>query len=230
MDYNNQYFFNRNVDEQGYKKYIKEYSNILNINTLPLFTTHFKKLYNYNNYEYYLKYVLSLIKRWILINEFLSYSFLNKLKKIISWYDLDEKLNNVELSYIQELESIIFNKNRNLKNITTEFTLYKDKKSFFSRKEQIFYFFDNVDVILSEEQKYKNIIVLISMDHIVFLYDSNFIKLKFNDINSYKLKLPYELIIYYKNNSIKIKSEEIKTLYVSFERVFYGKKITRKNK
>ncbi len=230
MNYNNQYFFNRDTDQEGYEKYINEYSDILNIRTLPLFLTHFKNLYNHKNYQYYLKYILSLIKRWIFINEFLSYSFLNKLKNIIHWYNLYEKLNNVELSYIQEIESIVFNKNRNLKNITTEFTLFKEKSFIFSRKEEIFYLFENVDIFISNDQRYENIITLITLNHIVFLYQSNFIKIKFDDIYTYKLNLPNEIIIYYKDKVIKIKSSEIKNIYVSFERVFYGKKTKRKNR
>lgn len=221
--YYNQYFLDRDVDNKGYEKYVEEYKEILNIETLPLFITHFKKLYTHENYNYFLKYILSLLKEWIMTNEYFSYAFLNKLKKIISWYKLENKLNNVEISYIQELESIIFNKNRNIKNITTEFTLYKDKKKFFLRKEEIYYYFDNVNVKFSNDQSFSEIILLITTNHLVFLNNSNFIKIKFDDIKEYKLKLPKEIILVYKDIDINITSNEIKTIYVSFERVFYGK-------
>lgn len=227
----NKYFFDRTViDLKSYKEYSKITSLLLNKENILNFNIKKNKLYSENEFDFFLKYVLNTIKKWILKNEFLSYSYISRLKKIITKFDLFDKLNNVEKSYLYLIESIIFNKNRNLKNISSEFILYKNYRKFFLKKEDIFYYFDNIDVKIFNNDTYKKINFLISSDHIIFLFNGNFLKIPFIKISSYKLKLPNQIIFEYNEKQISVFSDEIESIYVSFERVFYGKKTSRKNK
>ena len=199
-------FFTRKIKDQNkYNEYVLKISKIFNLENLDKFKTHFFNLYNYDELDEYITYSFSLLKEWSKINFRYTNYFLDKLKSILKWYKLDKFLSNQEKQYLTYIESTVFNKNRNLKNLSTIVNIPKRNIFFKYWFEQIFYLFDDVNININND-KYKGKL-LISEFGVILLFESSFYyKIDFKNIIDYKISYLDGIIIKDNQNIFKISS------------------------
>lgn len=215
--------FDRNLTINSFNKnYIEKLQNELTIHKLNNWNP--KKTWNLFDINYeqeYLAYRFFVLKEWIKQNQNYTQNFVNGLYQIISNLVLDNFLNTQEKNFINEFKSVVFAKNRNIKNLIVDFDLLE--------KEEVWYTYDILG-LYQEGNKYKlianNIQVFFTNQRIIFASNATLYKnINYDEISSIKLQNNFLKIIT-NDDSFIIAANEITTMYVSLERIG---KLIRKN-
>ncbi len=217
-------FFFRSSDDDGYQKYINKYQKILNKNTLNNFWTPFKKLYNFDEYDHYKRYVFELIKEWMDKEEVYSFSYITNVKRLFHCYGLEKELNNFEKTYIYDVENLVFDKERNLKSIPVEFSVKKNIKKFRGKNESIFFQFDDVKFSIEDSQIKQRCSLYLGETKLFLLVQPDLMTINYKDITDHRIRFPDEIYIKAHDKQMVIYSKEIKNIYSAFERVYYANK------
>lgn len=197
------------------KKYLEKLTNSLNVKKLRYWN--WKKTYNFLNINFekeYIGYRFQILKEWIQQNQRYSPDFVNSLNEIISILSLENYLTTQEKNYINEFTSVLFAKNRNIKNLIVDFHL--------NEKEEVWYTYDILG-IYEKNEKYKliknNIQIFLTNQRIIFASNGEIYKeINIYDISNVKLK-NNTIEINANQNNYFIVCNEINTVYVSIERV-----------
>lgn len=205
------------------KSYLESLSKILNVNKLNFLTR--RKVYRHYNINFeaeYLAYRFQILKKWIEINQSYDQKFVNGLFEIISILCLENDLTIQEQNYLNEFKSVVFAKNRNIKNLIVDFKLMP--------KEEIWYTYEILELFRIDDNSYKPVckktqIYLSNQRTIVAQSGHIYLSLDYGQITSIKLKNNLLEITGTKGTYLVV-ADEITTLYVSFERV--GKLIKKR--
>lgn len=202
--------------------YLQELQRVLNVDKLNTWTINKTyQHYNINFEQEYLGYRFEVLNQWIINNSDYNHKFVTNLKEIVYSLGLESYLTTQEKNYINNFNSVVFAKNRNIKNLVVDFEL--------ETNEEIWYTYEIFAVYSYAHEEWKQIIrntqLYLSNQRVIIATSGN-VHLSINYIDLVEMKL--------KNNCLEIKTyaksylivaEDIKTLYVSFERV--GKLIKR---
>lgn len=215
--------FDRNLTINSFNKnYIEKLQNKLTLHKLNNWNP--KKTWNLFDINYeqeYLAYRFFILKEWIKQNQSYTQNFVNGLYQIISNLVLDNFLNTQEKNFINEFKSVVFAKNRNIKNLIVDFDLLD--------KEEVWYTYDILG-LYQKTNKYKfiinNIQVFFTNQRIIFASNANLYKsINYDEISCIKLQNNFLKIIT-NDDELIIAANEITTMYVSLERIG---KLIRKN-
>lgn len=202
--------------------YLEELKHVLDVNKLNTWTIN--KTYQYYNIKFeqeYLAYRFEILNQWIIINSDYNHKFVINLKEIIYSLGLENYLTTQEKNYINNFNSVVFAKNRNIKNLVVDFEL--------ETSEEIWYSYEIFAVYSYINNEYQQIIhntqIYLSNQRLIIATSGN-VHLSINYADLLEMKL--------KNNCLEIRTytktylivtDDVKTLYVSLERV--GKLIKR---
>lgn len=197
------------------REYLEKLSNFLNVRKLSHWN--WKKTYNFldiNFEQEYIGYRFQVLKEWIQENQRYTSNFVNSLNEIISILSLENYLTTQEKNYINEFTSVLFAKNRNIKNLIVDFQLHE--------KEEVWYTYDILGVY-EKTEKYKliknNIQIFLTNQRIIFASSGEIYKeIDIHSISGVKLK-NNAIEINVNQNNYFIICNEINTVYVSIERV-----------
>lgn len=203
----------------GYLAELKKVLNADKLNTWTINKTY--QHYNINFEQEYLGYRFEVLNQWIISNSDYNHKFVVNLQEIIYSLGLESCLTTQEKNYINNFNSVVFAKNRNIKNLVVDFELEKG--------EEIWYSYEIFAVYSYTREEYKQIIhntqLYLSNQRLIVATSGNVhLSINYTDLTEMKLK----------NNCLEVKTftksylivaEDVKTLYVSFERV--GKLIKR---
>lgn len=208
-----------NKKNENYLNGLKNVLNIKKINSWTINKTY--QHYNINFEQEYLAYRFEILKQWIMNNSDYNHKFVVNLQEIIYSLGLENCLTTQEQNYVNNFRSVVFAKNRNIKNLVVDFELEEN--------EEIWYTYEVFAVYSYIYNDYKKIIkntqIYYSNERIIVATSGNvYLSINYKELSETKLK----------NNCLEIKTygrsyivvaDDIKTLYVSLERV--GKLIKR---
>lgn len=204
------------------KLFIDAISNQLNLTTLD--TWSFKKTSRWLNPLFekeYIAYRFYVLHEWMKKNEAYSQNYISNLQELLSILDLQDELTELEKQYIDHYKSVVFAKNRNIKNLIVDFYILKD--------EEVWYRYDLYKIYQLVDGKYQlmyqNPSLYLTNQRLIIDKGNEYLSIFYKDINQWQLT----------QNMINLTSKcldfllisfDIHTIYVSMERI--GKLIKQK--
>lgn len=209
-------FFRSLVYTKENQEFLHTLQKVLNLKTLNKWT--WKKTFKWLTATYeeeYVAYRFLVLKQWINQNEMYSSYFVNNLVEIISLLDLNKYLTAQEQNYINHYKSIVFAKNRNLKNLIVDFKTLANEEIWYHYDVQGFYQGVKNDEYLCLQTK--SSIYLTSL-RIIIAKGNEYFSIFYTDIKEVKISLNM-LFIKWKADEFWLVSNDVEAIYVSIERV-----------
>ena len=197
------------------EKFLFDIKQVLNINTLYNWT--WKKTYKWLNLQFeeeYIAYRFYVLKEWINQNESYTSYYVKNLEEFIFVLGLNDYLTTQEINYISHYKSIVFAKNRNIKNLIVDFSLLANEEVWYHYNLNLFY--QKIGDTYLKLQEKSNI--YLSNQRIIVTKGNEYHSIFVKDIKNVKLT----------NNMIEINTNysefllltsDVHTLYVSIERI-----------
>mgnify|MGYP003299126384 CR=1 FL=1 len=120
----------RNSKNNSYLIFLEK---ILTIDKLKYWTI--QKTYHYLDWKFeneFLAYRFQIFKKWILLNQEYTNTFVKSFEEIASALDLKKEFTAQEQNYIETFASVVFSKNRNSKNLIVDFYVSNNEKVWYS--------------------------------------------------------------------------------------------------
>lgn len=208
--------FTRPLKEtQHNREFLQAIRKALNLKTLNKWT--WKKTFKWLSAIYeqeYIAYRFLVLKQWINQNEMYSSYFVNNLLEIISLLDLNKHLTAQEQNYINHYKSIVFAKNRNLKNLIVDFKTLTNEEVWYHYDVQGFYQVVQDEYLCLQT---KSSVYLTSL-RIIIAKGNEYFSIFYTDIKEVKMSLNM-LLIRWKTDEFWLISSDVESIYVSIERV-----------
>lgn len=219
-------------NHEKYLEYEKKIEQKTNCSNFLLHKTNLEDLFELNEYEYFLAYCFTLLRKWIHLNERYTDEYIVNLDNIIKNNKLKNKLGSYELEYLNHIKAVVFAKKRNLKRLIVDFPLDKVKLNnrIFKRTESVFFNFNFAEVYEVNQKEKKSLIkdceIYLSNFRIIINQISHILSIHYSNIHSYKLQNGLLRINVSIKNDEKIINKtyllscyDNYVLYVSFERM-----------
>ena len=130
---------------------MQELQRVLNVDKLNAWTINKTyQHYNINFEQEYLGYRFEVLNQWIINNSDYNHKFVTNLKEIVYSLGLESYLTTQEKNYINNFNSVVFAKNRNIKNLVVDFEL--------ETNEEIWYTYEIFAVYSYAYEEWKQII------------------------------------------------------------------------
>lgn len=206
----------RNSKNNSYLIFLEK---ILTIDKLKYWTI--QKTYHYLDWKFeseFLAYRFQIFKKWILLNQEYTNTFVKSFEEIASALDLKKEFTAQEQNYIETFASVVFSKNRNIKNLIVDF--------YVSNNEEVWYSYEIISLFKIDKKLPQDNIIKIA-DNIHFFLTNK--RIMFWQKDEMELSIKFDLVDNIKLNNYfidietdefiyKFVSKDIQTIYTSIER------------
>ena len=206
----------RNSKNNSYLIFLEK---ILTIDKFKYWTI--QKTYHYLDWKFeseFLAYRFQIFKKWILLNQEYTNTFVKSFEEIASALDLKKEFTAQEQNYIETFASVVFSKNRNIKNLIVDF--------YVSNNEEVWYSYEIISLFKIDKKSPQDNIIKIA-DNIHFFLTNK--RIMFWQKDEMELSIKFDLVDNIKLNNYfidietdefiyKFVSKDIQTIYTSIER------------
>ncbi len=210
-------FFSRKCNNDKFVRMCVELDPILNYKNVEFIKSKvILELLSTTDEILFLRYRLYVLKKWIKYNERFTNVYLSRLNIVFNKLRVSGKLNSYELQYFHDIQSVVFAKNRNLKNLIIDFSV--------ENGEDVYYKYSNCSFNQLDENNAKKSIqsnaeVYISRKRIIILKDLNAYSIHLENLVNYHFCIKHLTFILSNGNKYTISCDDNFVLYASIERI-----------
>lgn len=155
------------------------------------------------------------------LNERFTKQYVENLQYVIKHLSLEEEFNSYEKQYIEDIQSIVFAKIRNLKQLIVDFPINKFELILYRYEIKSF-----TEIIGSSSRThFIDCDVYITNQRIIVSEHLNTMSIPYIQINSYQFSMNKLILNLSNKKQYCINSLDIPTIYVSLERVLKREKL-----